>query len=247
MDLADFDKEKYSQAAYSMLKGDLIIMVEGGANKLFYKEFEEINHIPILVPFDVVNGEYSEFSSSDSKKIVASNSCSTIKRLIEKNESFYGIIDGDFMNYKLCNSHLFVLNYYSLENIVLLKHSKFDGIRNDLIRLLNGIELSKYRMSSYTLNINPNEGNASYNIQVKANLNEQYCKDIAEKVIDVEDYLQYMPVKDLIRRYDQYLRHLSKEHKKHQYFGELYEELKDKNLLNLFSSSQHNDIRAICK
>lgn len=232
MNLADFDIEKYSQAAYSMLKGDLIIMVEGSANKLFYKEFEEINHIPILVPFEVVG---------------ASNSCYTIKKLIEKNKSFYGIIDGDFMNYKLCNSHLFVLNYYSLENIVLLKHSKFDGIRNDLMRLLNEIEPSEYRMSSYTLKINPNRENASYDIQVKANLNKEYCKDIAEKVIDVEHYLQYMPVKDLIRRYDQYLKHLSKEHKKHQYFGELYEELKDKNLLNLFSSSQHNDIRAICK
>lgn len=91
MDLDNFDVEAYSKNMFEMLEGSTIIIVEGLANKLFYRKFEEINHVSILTPLELVNKDLasSKYSSS---------SCSIIKKLIMENESFYGIIDRDFTN-----------------------------------------------------------------------------------------------------------------------------------------------------
>ena len=233
MDLDNFNRKKYTQGTYSILEGETIILVEGKSNKLFYRKFKEINSIPILVPSDVSSGKPS--------------SCSTIKKLIESNESFYGIIDRDLNNSNLAQNNLFVLNYYSLENIVLLKHKKFERIKSELMSFLNDKDLNEYKFRSYTLcNQIMNIECPSYNIGELKVFERQFHAYREDTIIDIKCYLQYMSVKDLVEKFDSYLPILNKGHKKNNYFEELYDELEDKSFLNLFSHNQHEDIKNIC-
>lgn len=239
MDLDNFDVEAYSKNMFEMLERSTIIIVEGLANKLFYRKFEEINHVSILTPLELVNKDLasSKYSSS---------SCSIIKKLIMENESFYGIIDRDFTNKDLSKKNLFVLDYYSLENVVLLEHKKFERIKSELISFLDSKELNEYKIKLYTIgDICYLNNSVSYNIKELRDVHNDFHNYIKNTITDVNCYLKYIDVKELIERFDGCLTCLIKHHHKDKYFEELYDELKDKNILSLFSSNQHNEIKAI--
>ena len=241
MDLDNFDVGIYSQNAFEMLEGSTIIIVEGMANKLFYRKFEEISHISILTPLELID---KGLTSSEN----GSSSCSVIKKLIIENESFYGIIDRDFTNKDLSKRNLFVLDYYSLENIVLLEHKKFEKIKSELIFFLDGKKLNEYKIKLYTLgDIRYGKDSVSYNIKELKEVHNDVHSYIKNTITDVNCYLKYISVKKLIEKFDGCLPCLIKHHQKYKYFEELYDELKDKNILNLFPQTQHQAIMAICK
>lgn len=65
----EYDANKYEKGAQTLLEKNTVIFVEGKSNKLFYAQFNEISHIPVLTPLERNEG---------------TSSCNHIKKLVKK-------------------------------------------------------------------------------------------------------------------------------------------------------------------
>lgn len=228
MNISDEDKKKYMKGSYVLLNSG--IFVEGKSNKLFYSKFREIK-LPIVTPLDMQCG---------------ANNCSNIVKIIRDNPNskFYGVIDGDFVRDHVLIERIFILNYYSLENLVLLNHNKFSKIKEELENFIikKGIEYCRLKLFDITFDREKYE----YTIQELNNIQEQHYDIISKRVNTPSDYLKYISVKKLVESFDTYLSiRRDIKHKKRKYFEELYDELSDRSFKALFSEIQHNNIDSI--
>lgn len=221
--LEHYDKSKYEKGTHSLIEDIEAIFVEGKSNKLFYSCFEEIKHIPILTPLDKNQG---------------SCSCGNIKKLIKKNLKWHAILDGDFNTSKTSLDRVYHLNYYSIENIVLIHHPKFKEIKNELQKLINKKGIKNCFNKRYTISKEKGRSDKFEIIESKKihPHHQQYLKNnITSSLL----YIQHMPVKNIIEAFDSFLTSKIDGHKKREYLRELHDKLNNKSLLNLFPEKNH--------
>lgn len=221
----NIDIEKYHKGAMALNEGNVIILVEGASNKLFYSKFNEIKHIAIFRPLDLDKG---------------SNSCINIKSLIKENDGWCAILDKDFQDYT--QDRIFNLDYYSLENVVLCHHKKFNELYRDISSLIEK-NVGDYRNKRLTIKV-LDEGKRS-EIIILSETHLQFSDYVEKTIVDSVSYLKYMDVKKIVEVFDSLLTTKISGHKKRKYFEELYDELNDKSLLNLFHNSVHHKLREL--
>lgn len=220
----NIDVEKYHEGAMALNEGNTIILVEGVSNKLFYSKFEEIKHIAIFRPLDLDKG---------------SSNCINIKDLIKNNEGWYAILDKDF---QCCTQdRVFHLDYYSLENVVLCHHKKFNKLYKEIFSLIKN-NMDTYKNKRLTIK---SSGEKKYDIIILSETHPQFCGYIEKTIVDSISYLKYMDVKKIVEVFDALLAKTIARHKKKKYFEELYDEINDKSLLNLFHNSVHHKLREL--
>lgn len=218
----EFDREKYGKGARALLQDNIVIFVEGKSNQLFYQNFDELKSFSIMLPEQ------------------GGSSCLNIKSEVEKNPNWYCILDKDYLEEQSSFSRVFTLNYYSLENLVLLNHYKFQEIKEELLELINK-DVHNCKFNIYSIDININD--KSYCIVLFKTIDAQYHNHIKNTVKNCENYIQYNSVKKLVEVFDSYLPLKIQKHKKKLYFEELYKELKDKSLQCLFNNKQYEKLQ----
>lgn len=218
----EYDANKYEKGAQTLLEKNTVIFVEGKSNKLFYAQFNEISHIPVLTPLERNEG---------------TSSCNHIKKLVKKNAFWHAILDGDFNLSNILDERVYYIDYYSLENIVLENHSFFEELKYAFERFIDENGLSICQNEIYSIKID--RENSTYEITKHKNIDSQYKNYINSKIKNSSHYIKYMPVKKLICSFDSFLPTKHKGYKKNCYFQNLYNELSNKSLLNLFSNTDN--------
>ena len=227
MNLDNYNKEKYGHGVLSLNKNTKLIFVEGN-NKLFYSQFEEIKHIPIFRPLDVKDiivehDEHNSFSSD----------CNNIKKIVSLNSNWHAILDKDFNFDCFSTNRIYYINYYSLENIVLIYHRDFLDLKNIFSSFIDELSLDCYKNNKYKLT-HPCYEKSLDELQFSATLiHEQHKQYLDLTIIDCKTYLQFMPVKNIIEKFDGWLKKNKENFKGRNYFNTLYEELQAKNLMQL--------------
>lgn len=222
----EFDREKYGRGAGALLQDNIIIFVEGKSNKLFYQNFDELKSFSIMLPEQ------------------GGSSCSNIKSEIDKNANWYCILDKDYSGEENSHARVFLLNYYSLENIVLLNHPKFMKLQENLIEFMDKQNFDNLKLKLFYIQFNRNEKqNEEFSIMELQNIHTQHYGYINNNVKNYMHYMQYISVKKMIETFDSYLAHKTTNHKRKRYFEELHSKLKDKSLQYLFNENQYKKLK----
>ena len=190
--VANLDFTEFSHSAEGMLSSsDKKIFFEEKINKKYYQQ------ITLFRKYTLENG----------------GSCSDIKNKVSKNNSFYGVIDGDFVREDL--DRIYQIDFYSIENIVLIYHDTLDShlenLRRDLKNHYKKEKLIRHRLIQ---NINCSK---SFAFEKGSEINLQFYDYIDNKINNEKTFLKYMDLKKIVCSYMIFLKQdptISKECKK---------------------------------
>lgn len=174
--LARLDMTEFSHSAEDMLpSSDKKILFEGKVNKKYY---QKINHFR---KYTLENGD----------------SCSNIKKRVSNNSLLYGVIDGDFIEEDL--DKIYQIDFYSIENIVLLNHHALDSqlnvLRNDLKQYFNKEKTIRHRLVQDETNKN------RFVLKKDLEIDSKFHPYIDSKIIDQDSFLRYMDLKKVVNSY----------------------------------------------
>lgn len=221
-----FDREKYGRGAGALLQGNIVIFVEGKSNKLFYQNFDDLKRFSIMLPEQ------------------GGSSCLNIKSKVKENLNWYCILDKDYSDGEDDQLRVFFLNYYALENIVLLNHPKFMVLQEKLIEFMDNQDFNECKLKLLNIQYNRNKReNKEYSIIELGHIHIQYHNYINNIVENHMHYMQYISVKKIIETFDSYLAQKTENHRKRRYFEELYSKLKEQSFKYLFNDYQYEKIQ----
>ncbi|EUB33007.1 MULTISPECIES: hypothetical protein [Fusobacterium] len=224
----------YQSIVNDMYKDEVIIYFEGENNKKFYSNFSEIQHC--ILRGCTANGQHS---------------CIDIKNEIVNNENLnlIAIIDGDFCDDKE-HENIFKIDFYSIENIVLMEHGYFQELKTKLEKYYEsekdkGINLIKIRG-------NINDKRDVYSLDKSNNIHKQFHCYIKNKIVNFQTYIKYMDLKEVVYDYSifrSYSNNLSRDEKNEckKYIETLFKHIKDKKLSKLFSKKEYESLSKILK
>lgn len=181
--VANLDYKEYNRSADDMLSAsDKKIFFEGKVNKKYYQK------IVLFRKYTLVNG----------------GSCSDIKNIVsnDKDKKFYGVIDGDFENKDL--ARIYQIDFYSIENIVLLYHVTLAPYLKILISdLKNYYQKEKSIRHRLIQNINCT---GHFVFKKDLEINSQFHEYIDFKIFDETTFLKYMDLKNIVSSYMMFLK-----------------------------------------
>ena len=209
--------EKYTRGSDKMLRNEIRIFVEGGLNKAFYSQFSEIN-----------------------KNMIENNgSCSKIIKKVSESENYFGIIDNDFrLKGEFVEDRVFRIDYYSIENIVILNHSKYVKLREKLDNILNSVSITDYAKNKLDVNILRIKNRPTdFKFESIAQHHPQYHSYITSQILDASSYYKYMDLKKCVTTFMKYI-HEKEGSFKNKHILELYDNLQDKTIKSIFDDRE---------
>lgn len=220
----------YQNIVNNMCKDQVIIYFEGERNKKFYSNFSEVRHC-------ILRGCVSNGCCS----------CIDIKNEIKNNRNLnsIAIIDGDFCDDKE-HKNIFKIDFYSIENIVLIEHSYFQKLKKDLKKYYEREKDKGVNLIKIIGDIN--EKRDKYNFKRLNDIHEQFHDYIKNKIVDFETYIKYMDLKEVVHKFStfiSYSKKLSRNEKSEcrRYIETLFSYIKDKKLSKLFSKKEYKSLR----
>lgn len=157
-----------------------IIYVEGKSNKIFYEQLRELENT------FVQNG----------------GSCIDIKKKVLSEKNSFGIVDHDYEN----NFHekLFPIDYYSIENISLIRMEEFNELRTSIQQHINQHNIESARIHKCTSNIIRDKDKRPINFKVELSAVKhhiQYENYINSKIISANSFFKYKDIKIVVEKY----------------------------------------------
>ena len=154
---------------------DKKIFFEGKINKKYYQKIE------LFRKYTLDNG----------------GPCSNIKKIVSQNSKFYGVVDGDFFSENL--DRIYQIDFYSIENIVLIYHGILDLYLSSLIEILKNYFKSEKKVRHRL--ILTKDSNHCFVLEKELKINSQFYDYIDEKIIDEKTFLKYMDLKKIVGSY----------------------------------------------
>ena len=127
---------------------------------------------------------------------------SNIKRKVSENSAFYGVIDGDF--FKEDMERIYQIDFYSIENIILIYHDDLASYLTILKRILKN-----YFRSEKTIRhrlIRNTDCKDCFSLKKDLEISPQFYAYIDEKIIDELTFLRYMDFKKIVDSYMSFLK-----------------------------------------
>ena len=179
--LSNLNIAELNHLAEEMLpSSDKKIFFEGEINKKYYQ------NIALFRRYTLENG----------------GSCSNIKRKVSQNSAFYGVIDGDFLKEDL--ERIYQIDFYSIENIILIYHDDLASYLTFLKSILeNHFRSEKTIRHRLIQNIDCKD---RFAIKKDLKINPQFYDYIDEKIIDELTFLKYMDLKKIVDSYMSFLK-----------------------------------------
>ena len=174
--VSNINDEELSILAEEMLPStDKKIFFEGKTNKKYYQKIE------LFRKYTLDNG----------------GPCSNIKKIVSQNSKFYGVIDGDFYNEN--TDRIYQIDFYSVENIVLIYHGILGFHLSSLVKTLkkyfNDEEKIRHRL------ILTRNSEQCFALERELKIDSQFYDYIDETIIDEETFLKYMDLKKIVGSY----------------------------------------------
>lgn len=171
MTFLGYDINEYKKLAEKMNKHNLVIYAE---DPEFYRRYFDPN--TIVDPTGL--------------------SCDKIRKhvMTTGNTNVVGIVDGDF-NYMLEHENLFKIDYYSIENILLVNHQKLSDLRSAITDFVDENHIIKY-----SLDITFDSNNFYLKKKTKS-ISDVFDSYVNRKIINSKMYIRYMDLKWLIQAY----------------------------------------------
>ena len=134
---------------------------------------------------------YRYYVSPSSMVSMKKLDCVKVRELVKKSPSgVIGIVDGDFDD-SLEHEHLFKLDYYSIENVVLIYHKRIRELKeNALIYLKNGFD-KKYRLSH-------TRDGKTITVKKSSRIDSRFDKYVKRKITNEHSDIKYMDLKDFV-------------------------------------------------
>lgn len=152
----------------------ITFLFEGKVNKKYYQK------IPFFRPFTLDNG----------------GSCSNIINKVSTSltENIHGVIDGDFERKDI--QRIYQIDYYSIENICLIYNDQFKELRE----IITNYYPSHTKYKRIVANIN----SGSFTLEADNDIESIFHDYIDEISINVEIFMRYMDLKEVVDSYSRY-------------------------------------------
>lgn len=137
---------------------------------------------------------YRYYVSPSSMVSMEKLDCNKVRELVKRNVSgVIGIVDGDFDD-KDEHENLFKLDYYSIENVVLIYHKGVKQLKENTLNYLENNLDKKYRI------YHTRDGE---NITIKkfSRIDSRFDSYVRRKIIDKFSYIRYMDLKNYVNSY----------------------------------------------
>lgn len=168
--LSNLNIVELNHLAEEMLpSSDKKIFFEGEINKKYYQ------NIALFRRYTLENG----------------GPCSNIKRKVSQNSAFYGVIDGDFLKEDL--ERIYQIDFYSIENIILIYHDDLASYLTILKRILKNHFRSEKTIRHRL--IQNTDCKDRFALKKDLKISPQFYDYIDEKIIDELTFLKYMDLK----------------------------------------------------
>ena len=117
--------------------------------------------------------------------------CIEVRKLVKRATSgVIGIVDGDFDD-SFEHENLFKLDYYSIENVVLIYHKGVQKLKEKtLVYLENNLE-KKFR-------IDHTHDGENITIRRSSRIDSRFDDYVRRKIIDKDSYIRYMDLKNFV-------------------------------------------------
>lgn len=231
-----YEKNRYDKSAVSLYPTVLTIFVEGEANKKFYSSFKK---------FENQNCNVRVGNEINNK----GNSCNNIINIINdiSSKNCIGIIDGDFNDSEIHNK-IFKIDFYSIENIVVIYHKLFHELFTILKEEFLPPFFSNHKIIRKSIQAKTTNRNQNFDLEFeKDDIDNQYHEYIDKKINNEDDYIRYMNLKKVVDKFSIYkinCRNTNKEDKKiyRKYIETLFNYMNDSHISEIFSNSEYKRI-----
>lgn len=217
-------KERYYAVANKITENQIWILTEGDSNKFFYQMFKELEKIPMK----------------------HGGSCNAIVSAVNSNRNYYGIVDRDFIGSR-DNQKIFEIDFYSIENIVLVFHNEFKELQRKISYIVNNSSIEEVRINKLDTYIDRDLSNLPINFRVTLSNNYhqlQYHNYIEKNINNLSNLYKYGSLKNVIKRKIVYLNQMNKI-KKNRYLFETYCSISNPNLSMLFGPNVLSRIKTL--
>lgn len=134
---------------------------------------------------------YRYYVSPSSMVSMEKLDCIEVRKLVKRATSgVIGIVDGDFDD-SFEHENLFKLDYYSIENVVLIYHKGVQKLKEKtLVYLENNLE-KKFR-------IDHTSDGENITIRRSSRIDSRFDDYVRRKIIDKDSYIRYMDLKNFV-------------------------------------------------
>lgn len=215
--------EKYLDISKEMV--GIYIYVEGN-NSIFYKHLREFE-ATALYSKDVIGGN----SSSTIRKIVAEDRAKGLKA--------FGIVDKDYNSY--FDEYVYPIDYYCIENIVLLKIGEFSSLKLDIENLINN-DLDIFKLLKFDLEIKRGDDNRvlNYSIQTSKTIHCSYHPYLHSIIRCNDTFLKYKDFKSVVEKFLRFRKEKYGKSSKAKYLEDLVDCIEDKSLASIVSTQTYS-------
>ena len=120
--------------------------------------------------------------------------CVKVRELVKRGSSgVLGIVDGDFDD-SFEHEHLFKIDYYSIENVVLIYHKGVHKLKEEALIYLEDSLDKKYRIS------HTRDGD-NITIKKSSRIDSSFDNYVRRKIIDKDSYIRYMDLKHFVNSF----------------------------------------------
>ncbi|NLQ42967.1 hypothetical protein D3845_00920 [Streptococcus mutans] len=171
----DSIRANFKKKADKMLpSSDKVFLFEGKVNKKYYQKIDYFR------PYRLENG----------------GSCSNIVKKVLENKLFHGVIDGDFEHKNF--ERIYQIDFYSIENIILIYNSEFKKLVKILKKYYKDNETIRKRLVQDT-------SKNKFSIRADKPIEKTFHKYIDETINDENTFLKYMDLKKLANSYSNFI------------------------------------------
>lgn len=217
---------RYAQLAQDMLpKNKPYVLVEGN-NKFFYQDLEEFHDC------FVKNG----------------GNCENIKKQIEdkltdRKKNYIGIIDNDYF-FHPSRTNIFVIDYYSIENVSLLNFEQFSTLKKELEKfyLSNSLEdiqtfkvvggFGKFDKSS--------NGVAPFKINFHSKYNASFESYTHQTITSLDSFFKYKDLKKTVENFANYYKNVKGKKNQINYIHDLSKALPNPSTEHIFDTKTNS-------
>lgn len=137
---------------------------------------------------------YRYYVSPSSMVSMEKLDCNKVRELVKRNVSgVIGIVDGDFDD-KDEHENLFKIDYYSIENVVLIYHKGVKQLKENTLNYLENNLDKKYR-------IYHTRDGENITIKKSSRIDSRFDSYVRRKIIDKFSYIRYMDLKNYVNSF----------------------------------------------
>lgn len=226
LDLDTLNFKDFKDSAREMLpKKTTFILVEGN-NKIFYQNISE------LFNCHVDGGG----SCIDIKKSVE-------KKLILGEKNYIGIIDKDYN--ELSPQNIFMLDFYSIENIALCYMPQFNDLKIHINNFFHSVSLSmmstQLLLGDFSFDKHT-KIHSPFNLTLGSNIHSNYHSYLNRTILDYDSFIKYQNLKRVIQKYTKYYNQTNDDKSLRKYFNILHSYLPNNSLEYILINNHYKSI-----